>query len=671
MSPRFSDAAPGGLVLVSSLFEDDLDVLSLLPDVRPEAPPVFFGASRWDLTAVSTWPAYSHRTAVLWDSIDNPKWRVAAKEAAVLLMCPRLAVEHHLPFARRAPLPPWSLPYAMMSYWRRWLNFLTAEGVSSLRTVTQAHCDAFIQTLKPKTRHIAITAMRAFADYGPVLTYDEYPRGFRPFGDKTAAAASAVPRLGRSENRTPPIPDRVLAPLLAACLHLVENVAPDVAAATEHRARLQAVEAAPHGGRAPDFDSRLDEYLSTLRRQGRPVPALDDRSGINLGTVALHLGMRERRSLQRADRQSKLLDAARELGTAPGGLYGVRPRVEFTPTSLGEATHAVRTACLVVVAALSGMRHSELAEILRGAWRREEPSPGQVRFRIESKLLKGQPPGGKREVWTAIEPVITALRVAESLTTGRHPITVEPFSRKYPQLVQWVNDHANEEGLQIIPTDWQLEPRQFRRTLSRELAWRPGGVIAGKIHLKHISVVTTEGYAGAHGESARAFLAEVEAERRVRNRETAQRAVAEIERGAPVAGRGAKALTQAVSEVLEPGPVRGPQVRDRDDALKSLVRARADTLHVTPLVYCWFTNPEAARCLRHARDKSQPLIAACRPELCANATVHAEHVPAWISGLDALRATIADRRVPDGERSRLHAKAAEMQAIVSVVQRGR
>jgi hypothetical protein len=37
----------------------------------------------------------------------------------------------------------------------------------------------------------------------------------------------------------------------------------------------------------------------------------------------------------------------------------------------------------------------------------------------------------------------------------------------------------------------------LRRTLALELAYRPGGVLASKIHLKHVAVATTEGYAKA------------------------------------------------------------------------------------------------------------------------------------------------------------------------------
>lgn len=46
----------------------------------------------------------------------------------------------------------------------------------------------------------------------------------------------------------------------------------------------------------------------------------------------------------------------------------------------------------------------------------------------------------------------------------------------------------------IEPADASAELRMLRRALAIELAYRPGGLLTTKAALKHISVVTTEGY---------------------------------------------------------------------------------------------------------------------------------------------------------------------------------
>jgi hypothetical protein len=56
-----------------------------------------------------------------------------------------------------------------------------------------------------------------------------------------------------------------------------------------------------------------------------------------------------------------------------------------------------------------------------------------------------------------------------------------------------------------------------RRTLALELARRPHGLLAAKVHLKHISIATTEGYAARRGGSQVRFHAEMEAEERKQN----------------------------------------------------------------------------------------------------------------------------------------------------------
>jgi hypothetical protein len=42
------------------------------------------------------------------------------------------------------------------------------------------------------------------------------------------------------------------------------------------------------------------------------------------------------------------------------------------------------------------------------------------------------------------------------------------------------------------------------------MAYRPGGVLATKIHLKHIAVATTEGYSSRPGGAQSELLAEVD-----------------------------------------------------------------------------------------------------------------------------------------------------------------
>ncbi|MFU8946207.1 hypothetical protein ACLRGF_05670 [Mycetocola zhadangensis] len=533
-------------------------------------------------------------------------------------------------------------------------------------------CEDFLETITESSRHIAITALRSFADYGALLTHDSYAEGFRPWGKTSAVQASGQRNVGEIANKTPVIPDEVFAPLLAACLFLVDDVGPEIVAALEAREALSSIPHAHPGNATIDFDRRLDSYLANARHDQRALPSASRSYGrshyLDLPMIALHLGLRETKALLRHDRWHKLTAAADELGLAPGGFHGPDSRMSFNTATIRSTSRVVLTACYIVVAALSGLRSSELAAIERGSYRRETMDGGVIRYRLHSTLLKGEPPGGRREVWTVIAPVVAALELSEKLSESSNPINLQQFSVRFPELRKWVNGTGSDHGLTPIPEEWEVIPRQFRRTLARELAWRPNGVIAGKIHLKHVSVATTEGYAGQRGESANAFLAEIEAEYRRKALHDTQNVIESLQRGEPVAGLGAKELASFVSTFHD--LTEGPQVRNRDDVIVELVRSRAEILHITPFCFCWFRNPKLARCLRGVADKSHPIVGSCQPDKCVQATIHQEHVPVWLSGIDALRATIKEPRLPKGEQVRLSGQIEEMEAVVEPLRKG-
>jgi hypothetical protein len=76
----------------------------------------------------------------------------------------------------------------------------------------------------------------------------------------------------------------------------------------------------------------------------------------------------------------------------------------------------VRTAAVIVIAAVSGMRSSELMELQVGCCRPPEHfGPGLVRYRLASKLVKGQPLGGLADEWVVVEPAFRAAQLIEQL----------------------------------------------------------------------------------------------------------------------------------------------------------------------------------------------------------------------------------------------------------------
>ncbi|MET9657075.1 hypothetical protein [Streptomyces sp. NPDC006510] len=83
----------------------------------------------------------------------------------------------------------------------------------------------------------------------------------------------------------------------------------------------------------------------------------------------------------------------------------------------------------------------------------------------------------------------------------------------------------------------------LRRTLSLEMAYRPGGVLATKIHMKHIAAATTEGYASRPGGAQAELLAEVNKYQSERNLQLVLEEFRNYQEGVLPAGPGARSLT--------------------------------------------------------------------------------------------------------------------------------
>jgi len=173
----------------------------------------------------------------------------------------------------------------------------------------------------------------------------------------------------------------------------------------------------------------------------------------------------------------------------------------------------VRTAAIVLLAAVSGMRSSELMELTVGCSRLEDNGAGLVRYKLASKVVKGQHLGGVADEWVVIEPAYQAAQLLEQLhdnpNNGVPLLGRFAFDVRYTWFRNWVNGPAGERlGLTPIPAT-PVNLRALRRTLAIELAYRPGGLLATKLHLKHIAVATTEGYASRPGGAQAELLAGV------------------------------------------------------------------------------------------------------------------------------------------------------------------
>ncbi len=318
----------------------------------------------------------------------------------------------------------------------------------------------------------------------------------------------------------------------------------------------------------------------------------------------------------------------------------------------------------------TGMRRSELMEITAGSRlpAREVPGGGR-RFRLASRQIKHQRFGGIPDEWVVIAQVDRAVALAERLTgaaAGQPLFGAVLIGTSYANLRSWLAEpFARRLGLAALPAG-PVNARMLRRTLALEMAKRPGGLLASKIHLKHVSVATTEGYAQRPGGSQALFRAEVEHAEHQHHLELTVAAFRDYQQGILPTGPGARALIDRFDHVdaaLQPPPGQAPAatVLANDRRLENLLRSHADVLHVGAANFCWFTDPSKALCLRlaaattatAATTPTRPLIGMCDSARCPQATHHREHREVWADNAHTISQFLGNPRVPPGEKRRL------------------
>ncbi|MBL3802970.1 site-specific integrase [Streptomyces sp. BRB081] len=638
----------------------------------------------WDFTNVVGLPVQLALCTRRFDftEITDGRWRLVGKELVLAMLAPRHPAVAPLPRAHRTALHLRSCA-GRLDELIRFCRWLSEHGVSSLAQVDTRICDAYMAHRRyvldehgavvgeqsPGTRRRAAQVAVDLVNYRELFTADRVPADLRPWGGATASAIAEMP-CGRTENKTQPVDDAVMQPMLAAALFLISTLGPHAVElarqireadklSTRKAPGLRSVHVAP----VAEFTKLLSEYSDTCT----PLPMLADHhvadrlaSGWSpddpLLTAATGVLARQAGITQFEARWMHHLRGPLEDAVASVGVKEVFARDAAEITTADTSTvlpwtlplhrlqavalvGIVRTASMIVLAAASGMRASELMELRIGCrLPLEEPVPGLTRYRLASKVVKGQPLGGTDDEWVVIEPVYRAVELAEDLHDDHQDGALLfgrfAFSVRYKWFRNWVNSPAGHRlGLAPVP-DGQVNLRRLRRTLALEMAYRPGGVLASKLHLKHIAVATTEGYASRPGGAQAELLAEVNKHESDRNLDLVLTEFRNYQQGILPAGPGARSLTEffaSIDEKPDPAAATAPKIQRSDRDVLNLLTKRAKVLHLGPANYCWFTDPSRALCLKLAGTPTadRPLVGMCDSARCPQATHHPCHRPVW------------------------------------------
>ncbi|MGW9210993.1 hypothetical protein ACWGR4_28905 [Embleya sp. NPDC055664] len=347
------------------------------------------------------------------------------------------------------------------------------------------------------------------------------------------------------ENRTPRLAADTIDMLLMWSLRFVEDFADDIIAAFHEHLRLY-----PYGPSTRKRGVRvarrtIDEvlpdlldYLARLRADGQGLPG---RTGPG-GEPKIdwpHLVRLFRSSESAFTRSARLRGPVERSGlpVAPDAYLSspVTGRVDGRPwrtTRIGfaEATELaalLRTACLVVVCYLSGMRTGEALNLERGCLNRDTAtgimSIGGRQFKGAWDDAGNKIPEGRvrKDPWVVVEQTAAAVTVLERLHHSHllFPAELHPHhGRRHTRtgtarvaaaipadiaaLLTWVRIYCSDTGREheVIPPDphGAIGAARFRRTLAWHIVRKPRGLIAGAIQYGHLHVRITLGYSGSH-----------------------------------------------------------------------------------------------------------------------------------------------------------------------------
>lgn len=663
--------------------------------------------------------------------IRNPRWRTVAKELALAWLHPADERVVILPAARRTACHPRTC-HSRLFHLTFWFNWLTDRGISNLAEVGQHEVEVFLRdyseikdadgnVLRAKKNRTLVTIVKviqSIADYAPLLSADRYRDDFRPWGARTPGRVLGTPC--RPPNSTPPLPDEVLHPVLSAALYIVDTLGPHLLDLLNTVAEQRTRVAGLRRNLPPGMDQVLPVVMARLLvreyvEPNRPLPELDTGSirrrlrergwspedpllRVNFTPLANQLGAQRLTGPEIELVRPSIRAALDQVGLAPPWCRDA-PTVARAddgtlvpwsePRQGGPELDGLRWLCfnaaLIAVAALTGMRNSELMELTIGGRHTEQVADDLARHYLHSKVVKGRRWGGEPDEWVVVEQAYRAAEFAERLAahcgrpTEHGAALFGRFSSfrhgLYAHFRDWVNDPAGGGRLGLAPIpDHPVTLRALRRTLALELAARPGGVIAAKVALKHISISTTEGYSHRPDGAQAVFHAEWKAAAAKENLRSAVEAFREFQAGQMPAGPGAARLVEtftAVDAALAEQARANPSVVDSDRQVELLLKAKAATLHPGAANYCWFDDPSQALCLKLAgvTEASTPLAGMCDSARCPQATHHAQHRPVWVTIADNTSELLDSRRIPAGEKHRLKAEHQRARAVIDQIDR--
>ncbi|WP_433206674.1 hypothetical protein ACQP1G_20490 [Nocardia sp. CA-107356] len=437
-----------------------------------------------------------------------------------------------------------SIPAIWQSF-REFLLWLHNQQITEFCQVTADLLDGYLTAIGDadiplERKYRRITEVRRLWSYRSVLPEPMRLPILPPLGGDAAYELLGKTTPSR-ENLTPRIGKDTMQPLLSWSLRFVEDFSADILAAhTEYLfMRSRSTEGRHERGRlvrspVGQAEQRMTDYWHDCAAPAGCYPAKSVRTGPSASTGPTSARSWNTRAAP-CPAGRMLLDSGIPVADDAYLDTPITGQLDGTPWHDGPisyneaatlATH-LSTACLVIVAYLSGARPGEVLNLRRGCIEHDAAADlwlmSGICFKNVVDASGNKLPAGalRRDPWVVVEPVADAVAVLERLHD--HPLLfpsrIEAHLRRtntkrkgqaraggqialdLAAFVAWVNDHGDRRGVRGIPTDprGQLNISRFRRTLAWFVRRRPRGLVAGAIQYGHVHTRLLQGYAGDYG----------------------------------------------------------------------------------------------------------------------------------------------------------------------------
>lgn len=475
-------------------------------------------------------------------------------------------------------------------------------------------------------------------------------------------------------------------PLLRAAWTYLDTFSDDILDARCEWERLQE--------RTPARNSTA-AVLKAWRLDGSAIVPLHTAAGFwptdepNWRLLSLQLGLRDFTLGQGQSgpvkaAQAHARDLVRRGRTIRGGLAEPLARVSrrdglagpwrngLDPRSLTMELTALRGAAYIFIAAISGMRDSEIQDLQRGCLAVDHAGP----------VLRGRKwkhSDGRPATWAVIDPVARAIEVLERLS--RHETHLfAPFfkpagstrragidaNHAIEVFITHVNDIAESAGLQPIPTA-RVTTHMFRHTFAVIAADEPFAEIAVGWQLKHAAnrILTTQAHLDREGTGWDKDIATEQTRSAI---DALYDSFTGYLDGGTIGGGGGARRAALFDGIAAEVAERFPGQTGDDEVIKPFLRTAAQNFYPGTLNDCAF-DASLARCLTSVdpSDRSTPVLSACQPGRCPNATMEEKHRPVWAAARDRLADVLVRRDLSGPKRALLDAELAEVDRTISTI----